>query len=129
MMVPFPESSQWCSLRGVGRPGSPRTNGAMNNLLPADAPAHGWYRFVLSFPPHLVRSYAERFGLDESSILLDPFCGTGTTVVEGRSWDPESWCRALPMARLAAATRWTGVLTPTIDGARGASHKAAVLGA
>ena len=106
MMVPFPESSQWCSLRGVGRPSSPRTNGAMNNLLPADAPAHGWYRFVLSFPPHLVRRYAERFELGESSVLLDPFCGTGTTVVEGKKLGiPSRGIEALPVAFHAAATK------------------------
>ena len=105
-MLPFPESSQWCSLQRMDPPAGPRTNGAMNNLLPADTPAHGWYRFVLSFPPHLVRSYAERFGLDESSVLLDPFCGTGTTVVEAKKLGiPSRGVEALPMARLAAATK------------------------
>ena len=106
MMLPFPESSQWCSLQRMGHAPSPRTNGAMNSLLPADAPAHRWYRFVLSFPPHLVRSYAERFGLDESSVLLDPFCGTGTTVVEAKKLGiPGRGVEALPVARLAAATK------------------------
>ena len=57
--------------------------GAMNTLLAQDAPAHDWYRFVLSFPPHLVRDYAQRFGLDAESRVLDPFCGTGTTLVGG----------------------------------------------
>ncbi len=44
--------------------------------------AHDWYRFVLSFPPHLVSDYIDRFGLNENSRVLDPFCGTGTTIVE-----------------------------------------------
>lgn len=106
MMLPFPESSQWCSLQGVGRPSDPRTNGAMNNLLPADAPAHGWYRFVLSFPPHLVRRYAEQFGLGDSSVLLDPFCGTGTTAVEAKKLGiPSRGVEALPVAFHAAATK------------------------
>jgi len=37
---------------------------------------------VLSFPAHLVRTYIDRFGLDSNSAVLDPFCGTGTTLVE-----------------------------------------------
>ncbi len=48
----------------------------------SDRAAHQWYRFVLSFPPHLVRDYAEKFGLNGRHQVLDPFCGTGTTVVE-----------------------------------------------
>ncbi len=56
--------------------------GEINKLLDQDRPAHDWYRFVLSFPPHLVRHYIERFGLCQDHRVLDPFCGTGTTVVE-----------------------------------------------
>ncbi len=61
-----------------------RTNGDANKLSKDDAPIHRWYRFVLSFPPHLVRSYVQKFGLKPGNVLLDPFCGTGTTVVEGK---------------------------------------------
>ena len=57
-------------------------NGKQNKLRPEDMAAHNWYRFVLSFPPHLVRDYIERFGLNNSHRVLDPFCGTGTTLVE-----------------------------------------------
>lgn len=53
-----------------------------NKLRSEDRPAHDWYRFVLSFPPHLVREYIERFGVDRGQVVLDPFCGTGTTLVE-----------------------------------------------
>ena len=55
-----------------------------NRLLPDDRSVHDWYRFVLSFPPHLVRTYIERFGIDESQVILDPFCGAGTTLVESK---------------------------------------------
>ena len=48
-----------------------------NKLLADDRPVHDWYRFVLSFPPHLVRDYAQRFGLSSKTKVLDPFCGTG----------------------------------------------------
>jgi DNA modification methylase len=53
-----------------------------NKLQRHDRAAHQWYRFVLSFPPHLVRDYIKKFELDESHCVLDPFCGTGTTLVE-----------------------------------------------
>ena len=53
-----------------------------NKLQSEDRAAHDWYRFVLSFPPHLVRDYLTRFGLTQQQCVLDPFCGTGTTVVE-----------------------------------------------
>src|SRR5216683_2622625 len=56
-----------------------RTNAEMNKLYPGDQAIHGWYRFVLSFPPHLVRDYVRQFGLSSSHCVLDPFCGTGTT--------------------------------------------------
>lgn len=55
-----------------------------NRLARKDRAFHDWYRFVLSFPPHLVSNYIEEFGLDERHIILDPFCGTGTTIVESK---------------------------------------------
>ena len=55
-----------------------------NKVCESDLPVHDWYRFVLSFPPHLVRQYVERFGLKAGNTLLDPFCGTGTTLVEAK---------------------------------------------
>lgn len=53
-----------------------------NKIYPEDRAAHGWFRFVLSFPPHLVRAYLDRFNLGDRHTVLDPFCGTGTTLVE-----------------------------------------------
>lgn len=55
-----------------------------NALSLEDRPFHDWYRFVLSYPPHLVRDYLADFGLDDRATVLDPFCGTGTTVVEAQ---------------------------------------------
>jgi DNA modification methylase len=63
------------------RPGS---NGYINRMDPKDRAFHHWYRFVLSFPPHLVNNYIENFGLDRRNVVLDPFCGTGTTLVEAK---------------------------------------------
>jgi DNA modification methylase len=47
-----------------------------------DGDIHEWYRFVLSFPDHLVDEMCQRFGAGQGDIILDPFCGTGTTLVE-----------------------------------------------
>lgn len=59
-------------------------NGQKNKLDPRDRAFHDWYRFVLSFPPHLVQKYVVEFGLINGQTLLDPFCGTGTTLVEAK---------------------------------------------
>lgn len=57
---------------------------AINRLTHQDKAFHDWYRFVLSYPAHLVRDYIYDFGLKRDSVILDPFCGTGTTVVEAK---------------------------------------------
>jgi 16S rRNA G966 N2-methylase RsmD len=61
-----------------------KINSCANKLNPADRRIHDWYRFVLSFPPHLVQDYFKRFDLKAGDTVLDPFCGTGTTIVEAK---------------------------------------------
>lgn len=55
-----------------------------NEVKAGDRAFHEWYRFVLSYPPHLVREYFQRFSLSPGDVVLDPFCGTGTTLVEAK---------------------------------------------
>jgi tRNA G10 N-methylase Trm11 len=43
---------------------------------------HGWYQFVLAYPDHLIADLLTRFGVGQGALVLDPFCGTGTTLVE-----------------------------------------------
>ena len=62
-----------------------------NKLKAEDSAIHDWYRFVLSFPPHLVQQYLDEFGVCNSSLVLDPFCGTGTTNVECKKQGIPSW--------------------------------------
>jgi len=60
------------------------SNGERNKLAVEDRAFHDWYRFVLSYPAHLVREYIREFELTSDDVVLDPFCGTGTTVVESK---------------------------------------------
>src|SRR5260370_8970551 len=57
-------------------------NSELNKLYPEDRAVHEWYRFVLSFPPHLVREYLDEFDVGPQQRVLDPFCGTATVLVE-----------------------------------------------
>jgi 16S rRNA G966 N2-methylase RsmD len=86
------------------------SNPQLNQIREDDRAVHNWYRFVLSFPPHLVQSYIDKFKLNASHQLLDPFCGTGTTVVEGKKLGiPSIGIEANPMAHFAGSVKldWT----------------------
>lgn len=77
-----------------------------NKLAPNDRAAHDWYRFILSFPPHLVRDYLDRLGANASTRVLDPFCGTGTTVVECKKRSiPSVGIEMNPIAHFAGVTK------------------------
>jgi hypothetical protein len=43
---------------------------------------HEWYNFVLGFSDKLVAQMMDRLDVNERQLVLDPFCGTGTTLVE-----------------------------------------------
>lgn len=100
------------------RPGAhvpvPRAAAADSNRLAAeDRPAHDWYRFVLSFPPHLVRDYLARFQVTEEDMVLDPFCGSGTTVVECKKLGiPSVGVEAHPMSHFAGQTKSDWAVSP-----------------
>lgn len=87
-------------------PATARRRGDSNRLEVGDRAAHEWYRFVLSFPPHLVRDYIEKFELGPDACVLDPFCGTGTTVVECKKLGFHSaGVEAHPMSHFASTTK------------------------
>lgn len=62
------------------------------------------------FLPHLVRDYVTRFELDRRHTVLDPFCGTATTLVECQKLGLRArGLEANPMACFATQTKtdWT----------------------
>lgn len=86
------------------------SNSTRNKLNYSDRSIHDWYRFVLSYPPHLVREYISGFGLGKRDLLLDPFCGTGTTLVEAKKNGIQSvGIEANPIVAFASRvkTDWT----------------------
>ena len=77
-----------------------------NKLRVEDSSIHDWYRFVLSFPPHLVQQYLETCCGDQTSFVLDPFCGTGTTNVECKKHGVSSWgIEASPLTHFVSKTK------------------------
>ena len=92
-----------------------------NVMRAEDRPIHDWYRFVLSYPPHLVRKYAGSFSLFSGNTVLDPFCGTGTTLVECMKLGINSFgVEPHPMPLLASRvkTNWsldTATLSPVLE--------------
>lgn len=90
-------------------------NGRANKLELQDRPFHDWYRFVLSYPPHLVRQYIEDFRLNMQCVVLDPFCGTGTTLVEAKLNHIKSiGLEANPVAYLASSVKLNWNIDPDI---------------
>ncbi|MBW4551163.1 MAG: site-specific DNA-methyltransferase [Aphanocapsa sp. GSE-SYN-MK-11-07L] len=82
------------------------SNPELNQVKAGDRAAHDWYRFVLSYPPHLVQSYLQKFGVEPTQQVLDPFCGTGTTVVECKKLGiPSVGVEANPIAWFAGSTK------------------------
>ena len=104
------------------------TNGNANRLAESDRPVHGWYRFVLSFPPHLVRDYLDQFQINPGHKVLDPFCGTGTVLVECKKLGIDSvGIEAHPLTHMAASVKanWDPEPDELLDDANNVAHLAA----
>ena len=98
-----------------------------NRLRPEDRTVHDWYRFVLSFPSHLVRDYLDAFCVDSGQRVLDPFCGTGTTLVECKKLRiPSVGIERNPMAGFASRTKldWSVDPDALVSHAKEASARA-----
>jgi DNA modification methylase len=92
---------------------SEKHSSSNNKLAQQDRLVHDWYRFVLSFPPHLVRSYLDEFGVNRESVVLDPFCGTGTTLVECKmNGIPSVGIEANPFPKFASLVKTSWGVDP-----------------
>lgn len=90
-----------------------RPNGSANKVGVDDRAVHGWYRFVLSFPPHLVADYLSALDIGPGATALDPFCGTGTTLVEAKKRGVRSvGVEANPFAGFASAVKTDWEVNP-----------------
>lgn len=51
----------------------------------SDYGTHGFHRYVGRFPAPVIRGIINAFGATQEDTILDPFCGSGTTLVEART--------------------------------------------
>lgn len=47
-----------------------------------DIPYHGWFKYREGYSHTLIKELLQRSGIGTDEYVLDPFCGSGTTVVE-----------------------------------------------
>lgn len=102
-------------------------NSDLNRLYAEDRTIHEWYRFVLSFPPHLVRTYVSRFGVAPGQRVLDPFSGTGTVPVECKKLGISSvGVEANAFAQFAGQVKvdWSPNPNGLVGHARSVAHRA-----
>ncbi len=59
-----------------------RPSGSFGTQKLENGAIHRWYRFVLAYPDHYVRSQLKAFHVRRGDLVLDPFVGSGTTCVE-----------------------------------------------
>ena len=83
----------------------PVLRGDSNRLDISDRAAHDWYRFVLSFPPHLVRQYIEKFELDSSACVFDALRNGHNHCQCQELGFPSVGIEAHPMSHFASATK------------------------
>ena len=88
----FTERSQWAPWL------SPRTF--------SDLPVHRWYVFPHSFSPDVVLALAQEWDLGPSDRVLDPFLGSGTTVLSAQGLGiPCSGYDLSPLASFVSQTK------------------------
>jgi hypothetical protein len=57
---------------------------SLGQILNEENLVHRWYDYVQGFPGTLVAQKIRDHGLDPSAAVLDPFCGSGTTLVTAK---------------------------------------------
>ncbi len=62
-----------------------RQNGEIRFNPNEKRPVHRWWPYVQGFSAGFVELTCRRFGIERGSVVLDPFCGSGTVPVTARS--------------------------------------------
>ena len=79
----------------------------------ADLPVHRWWPYVQGYSAEFVADVIRREGLASGSTILDPFAGSGTTLVEARRAGHRAWgYELMPPAALAARVKIRFELAP-----------------
>lgn len=51
---------------------------------------HRWYNYLEDFPYYLIEAKIAEYGLDESSLIVEPFAGSGTTNISSKMFNIKS---------------------------------------
>lgn len=74
--------------------------------LARTAPIHRWFVFPHSYAPHLASRLLDELAPSRDAVVLDPFCGAGTTLVEAQRRGMEAWgIDLLPLSVLASRAK------------------------
>lgn len=74
----------------------------------SDTSIHGWYRMVYAFSDQIIYDLAEEWDISDSDLILDPFVGTGTTVVAAKTMGIDAiGADTSPIAVLASRAKTT----------------------
>ena len=52
---------------------------------------HRWYNYLEDFPYYLIEAKIAEYGLDESSLIVEPFAGSGTTNISSKMFNIKSF--------------------------------------
>lgn len=75
---------------------------------------HGWFRLTPSFGPDLVQIVLDEFSYSKSSVVLDPYAGVSTTLIECQLQNLKSYGFEInPMLYFAGKTSLNWSLSPT----------------
>jgi len=58
--------------------------GGRSLLDPARFSIHNWYTYAQTYSPEFVRYIIRKVGISPGDLIIDPFAGTGTTLVEAK---------------------------------------------
>ena len=82
-------------------------------LTAEDESVHQWYRIIMGFDWKLVQYVVELLSIGPNHVVLDPFCGAGTTLVQCKKLGiPSVGIDANPVCKLASQVKTNWQLQP-----------------